>query len=191
MKAPLLGLAATVLAISALAQGTVNFANSASTLIRYDPTSPVSPGLPVPVGEFTVGLYYAPLSAGLTPSDVPWSAMTLLATTGIAPVAGRFLGGVVTTPATTAPGDDAYFAVRVWSWWWWDGAPPLYRNRTTSIFRNPTGGGGALPTPPAALVGFLGINDVNIVPEPRMLAMGFLGLAVALLLVRRRSQRLY
>ena len=172
------------------AQGTVNFANSAATRVNYDATSVISPGAGVPVGAFTVGLYYAPLSAGGSASEVPWSAMSLLATTGIAPAAGRFLGGVVTTPATTAGGADAYFAVRVWenAYASYDAAVAGggYRNLTDTIFQNATGNPSSVPPgAAAALSGFSGISNVNV-PEPGTLALGALG-ALGLLFIRRRK----
>lgn len=172
------------------AQGTVNFANSAATRIFYAASVPAPlGGTAVQVGAFTVGLYYAPLSAGATPAEVPWSAMSLIATTGIAPAAGRFLGGTVTTPATTAGGGDAYFAVRVWqnTFASYDlaAAGGGYRNQTDTIFRNGTGNPSSVPPgAPLALSGFTGIT--NVVPEPATIVLGALG-ALGLLLIRRRK----
>jgi hypothetical protein len=171
------------------AQGTVNFANAAATRVNYSASVPVLGGTGVQVGQFTVGLYYAPLSAGATPADVLWSAMSLLTTTGIAPAAGRFLGGVATTPSSTAGGVDAYFAVRVWQNTFASyeeaAAGGGYRNLTTTIFRNATGNPSSVPPgAAAAMSGFTGVN--NVVPEPGTIALGALG-ALGLLFIRRRK----
>src|SRR2546423_10048806 len=92
-------IACTLIAASVCGQGSVNFANSATSLIMYQ-------GVGVPVGQYTVALLY---SATDPLGDV--NSMSPLATTGILPVPGRFLGGVVTTPDTTPYLGTAWFAV--------------------------------------------------------------------------------
>jgi hypothetical protein len=176
----LLILSACVLATAgALAQGTVNFANTPTTLITS-----LSTGLGVPTGSMTVGLYY-----GVVGTTDP-TIMTLLKTTGIAPVLGRYTGGTVTTPATTAGGAAAVFEVRAWS-----GAYASYEAAVAAgnsivgrsglvnvaVTGNPAG---VPPTAPAGL-GAPAFTVANVVPEPSTIALGLLGLGA--LLIRRRK----
>jgi len=163
-------LASLVLGAWAHAQGTVNFANSATNRIPYA----FPPGTPVPVGQFTVGLYYAPMTADGSP--LPCSALTLIATTGIAPAPGRFLGGVVTTPATTAPGESAWFQIRVWqnTFASWESAFAGNGYVTCSdCFINATGGAGIPPGPAARLEFTAPPSGSSLASRRRSLAASF------------------
>jgi len=93
--------------LSLYGQGWVSLANSSSSGVSncFDYRCPCQP---VPLGTtFTVGLYYAP--DGETEPSI-----LLRSTTRIYPIAGRFLGGTRTTPASTPPGEYAMFQVKVW-----------------------------------------------------------------------------
>jgi len=164
----------------AVAQGTVTF-NSTGSQVFYDPA--YNGGVAVPVGSFTVGLYY-----GATGTTDP-TALTLLRTAGISPLAGRFLGGLVTTPNTTPAGSPAVFEVRAWSGAYASfeaavssGDGSVYVGRS-GLFNNPTGGAGSPPGAPQSLT-FANVL-VSPVPEPSTIALGLLG--VGALLLRRRK----
>jgi len=166
--------------VAAFAQGTVTF-NSTGAQIFYDPA--YNGGAAVPVGQFTVGLYYA--VAGTTDP----TALVLGKTAGISPLAGRFLGGAYTTPTTTAAGASAVFEVKAWSTGFASyeaalasGDPNVFVGRS-GLFNNATGGAGT-PPGPAQLVVFPNVL-VSPVPEPSTIALGLLGLGA--LLIRRRK----
>jgi len=176
-------LAASLLTyLTATAQGTVAFNSTGAQVLYYDPA--YNGFVAVPVGSFTVGLYY-----GVAGTTDP-SLLILLKTTGISPLPGRFIGGTVTTPATTAPGASAVFEVRAWS-----GPYASYEAAVASgdssvgigrsgLFNNPTGGGGAPPGPPQSLV-FANIL-VPIIPEPSTIGLWLMGAMSMLLLGRRK-----
>lgn len=183
MRKLLIAAASVLSVVGALAQGTVNFQNTATTLIKYDPA--YNGGVSVPVGSFTVGLYYGP--AGTTDP----TTMTLLGTAGIAPLAGRYAGGTITTPNTTAGGAAAVFEVRAWSGAFASyeaavasGNPATFVGRsglvTVAVTGNPAG---TPPTSPATLGA--PAFTVQPVPEPSTIALGLLG--VGALLIRRRK----
>ena len=156
------------------AQGTLSFANTSSTLVRFAATEGVPAslrGTAIPTGttaadgpaDFRVQLFWGVLGSTelqLVPID---------GTALIAPLAGRFSGGSrVTLPATPA-GAMASFQVRVWShgsrFATYEAAlssadPEVYIG-SSEVFDNPTGGSGAPPSPPASLSGFPGISNVR------------------------------
>ena len=143
-------------------------------------------GVGVPVGQYTVALLY---SATDPLGDV--SSMSPLATTGILPVPGRFLGGVVTTPDTTPYLGTAWFAVQAWQ-----NSFASYRAAvagggiygTSSIFSLVTGGLNGNPPNPIPLLSVPGgFTGLALVPEPSTIALGVL--AAAALLLRRPSKR--
>jgi hypothetical protein len=178
MKKLLVAMTCALITVSAYGQGTINFANSAGTLITYQGTG-------VPVGQYTVALLYSatdPLGNA--------SSMSSIATTGISPLAGRFLGGTATTPASTPAGNVAWFAVQAWQNTFASYAAAVAGGGivgTSSIFSLATGGGGSPPGPATSLTapgGFTGLA-VAPVPEPSTIALGVLG--VAALLLRRRK----
>lgn len=174
------------------AQGTVTFANSATTLVKFDTTSDVPAalqGTAVPTGtaatpsDFRAALYW------LNPTT---SAFEMLgAAVNIAPVAGRFSGGTRTTAGVA--GATETFMVKVWS------AGSTYSTYEAALasgnvgvyvgasasFQNATGGAGSPPGPAQPLSGFTGITGVKPVPEPSIVALGLLGAAA--LLIRRRN----
>jgi hypothetical protein len=145
MKTSLLLALALGTAMSALGQGTVQFANDARSLI----TNVFTGALAAPGGNFTAGLYYA--------LDDVWDAdrYILIATTPVGPEPGRCDGGIVTTPSLTAPGGFAMFQVRVWetaygaSYEQALAAPARNCRRAlvgaSNLVRTRTGDGGSLP----------------------------------------------
>lgn len=189
MKKLLTVAASFIVCLAAMAQGTVNFANNASTLIKYGTTPDVPAALQgLSAGAVAAG---APASAdfhlslnldGTTPIG---ANAGLLATTP-----GRFLGGVRTLDGK-APGSQAVFTVKVWT-----GAFDTYEAALASgradVFAGVSSpitvtlGGGTLPAGAltAAGSGFTGVN-VAPVPEPSIVALGLLGAAA--LLIRRRN----
>jgi len=187
MKTPVTILASFIVALSAGAQGLVNFANTATSLIKY------ATGAPVPAGQFTAQLLYWATDPGRVNLDSSISALTSLKTTTTflgPPNEGRFIGGTATTPNTTAGGANAWFAVVVWqtAYGSYDAARSgggiyLYGD----VFQNATGNPNSLPPGvPAALTGFTGIPPVPV-PEPPALLLSILG-GVALRLFRGREK---
>src|ERR1043165_333097 len=109
MKKLLATMACVLAAAYANAQGTVNFANSAVSVIKYAPT--VNGGVNVPTGQYMVGLLYWETDPGAVNLNGSLAGQTIIATSANFVSPGRFLGGVATTPNTTAPGANAWFAV--------------------------------------------------------------------------------
>ena len=174
------------------AQGTVNFQNTATSLISYAAGSGQSGG--VPPGQFTAQLLYWATDPGVVNLDSSIAALTSLKTTTTflaSPNQGRFVGGTATTPNTTPGGANAWFAVVAWQ----TSAGSYDAARTTAgdwygfsgVFQNGTSNPASIPPgAPAALAGFTGINNVHqTVPEPTTIALGVLG-AAAFLLRRRK-----
>jgi len=178
MKKLLAAITCALITISTYGQGTVNFANTAATLIKLpDGVTGAT------VGQYTVELLYS----ATAPANI--NAMSLGANTGIAPAPGRFLGGTYTTPNTTAPGATAWFAVEAWQNSFASYAAAVAGGGIygqSSIFSLATGGAGSPASPATALTapgGFTGFTMT--VPEPSTIALGLLGGAA--LLFRRRK----
>ncbi|MBA4148476.1 MAG: PEP-CTERM sorting domain-containing protein [Verrucomicrobia bacterium] len=170
---------ASLLSVSAFAQGTVNFNNSASSLI-IDPRTGVGAAAG---GAFTVALYWG--VAGTTDA----SALVQIGATGLVnPTPGRYSAGTRTTGVGTAPGANAVFQVRAWetsggSTWDQALASGVYYG-SSALFTSATGGAGE---PPSAAVSLSAtVPGFTMVPEPSTFALGALGLG-ALLMVRRRK----
>jgi hypothetical protein len=179
MKKTLL-LAATLIATAtaAFAQGTITFINNASTLVQFQA------GGNVPVG-YNVGLWWGTEGS-------PEASLSMIASSTISPVPGRFSAGQVTTPVATAGGAMATFQVRAWEngFATYDAAYNGGGNvGFSAVWTQATGG--SSPTDPAKAIvpptgGFTGINNVAVVPEPSTIALGLLGLG-ALAFFRRRK----
>jgi hypothetical protein len=194
MKKLLLIATCMLASMAAYAQGTVTFANGASTLVTFGTTPDVPTalqGVAVPTGtaatpsDFRAALYW--LNPGTSAFEQLGAAVS------IAPVAGRFSGGTRTTGAGTAAGASGTFMVKVWSGGTGfssyeaavaSGSASVFVGESSS-FSNGTGGAGSPPGPALALSGFTGINNVRPVPEPSVIALGILGAAA--LLLRRRN----
>lgn len=169
----------SLLSVSAFAQGTVNFSNTASTTI-VDPRT----GLAATAGQFTVALYWGVLGT----ADAN-ALVQIGATTVVGPGAGRYGGGTRTTGVETAPGQSAVFQIRAWesiggSTYEQAFASGSAYYGSSALFTSATGGAGS---PPSATVNLAGIAPgFTMVPEPSTFALGALGIG-ALLMVRRRK----
>jgi len=192
MKKLMLIASAALVAASAYSQGTVS-ASSGTALLNNGLT-----GQPLVVGTtFKVGLYYLPDQAQApTADDFTARGILLGPSVNISPLAGRYSTGTRSTPATTAPGGDAYFQIRAWE--------SAFGATYNEVLANTTPQGGRLgllgtstivkittanPTtvPPGTPTGIAVPGFVlNPVPEPSVIGLGLLGVG-ALLLLRRRK----
>jgi hypothetical protein len=193
MKAALGLFLGVLCAVSALAQGTIHFANTASTTLSTNSTAtpppgqpPFATGLTTGAGQYLIGLYIAP---GGT-SDP--NAFTLLATTpnqtGVGN--GRFDGGNVVFPNT---GEFTAFQVRAWSAFGGStfaqasSAPLAYLGTSTigfvfsSAFSSEIFGSG-----PGQVAGFILTVPT---PEPSTYALILLGLGTGFVFLKRQRQR--
>lgn len=184
-KLLVIGTLAMALTASVLADGTIAFINNNATLITCDASAASALGLAagasIPKGKVFMGLYYAPDSA-TAPAE---SAMTLLKQTDMGLAAGKFNGGAVDVPATTAAGTPAWFQTRSWG--------QTFANFDAAVAANgPWGKSPLFKLAPGAITptqltdGMTAGFAVSVVPEPSALALGLLGLA-GLFIIRRRQ----
>ena len=199
----------------AFAQGTVVFNNNASGWAMQQTSMFDSTLIRVPAGGGQVELLTAPANTPFTPigfyntvggfhpyyytmagflaANPGWSA---IATTGIAPVAGVFNGGIVTLPGI-AGGANAEYVVIGWtgSSATWDGAAwrvmdgvfvgssPMLTTTTGDPTTTP-------PAPPTRLSDtFTGITLLVPTPEPTSVMLAGVG-ALLSMVWRRRARRL-
>jgi MYXO-CTERM domain-containing protein len=182
-------------ALSALAQGTLNFANDPNTRA----TNRAGLGFP-PAGQgsaYSAGLYWgaagtAEGSLQLLPAANGGVTSTWSPTSG-----GVFQGGLATFP-TVPGGTQISLQVRVWQNSFPDYASAVASGGTTGkgpVQRVTLGNapGVPLPTVPADMVAPTGAGDTPLtrflvapVPEPSSIALGLLGLG-AIALFRRRK----
>ena len=187
MKKLLLAMLVCTEAATGHPQGTVLFANYSQQGQGVNAPVYESDGVtPLSGPQFMAELFAGPSAASLAS----------LATTGfLTGGVGVFNGGPVTVNAV-APAATAWIEVVVWntgsgatfaqakasglpnSWW------------ASATFPLVLGGGSINPEPPAVLTG-LGTSPLylNSVPEPSVLALVGLGMAVMLLRIRRRGLR--
>jgi hypothetical protein len=196
MKKYLSMLAVVAVAASAFAQGTVNFSNNGSTLVK----NPDGTSLPNAGGY--VQLLWAPAGTAAADYSATQSLTAWLAANpgwaaidssikAIGPVAGRFLGGTVTVPTPVA-GAPIQAAVASWSGTMqtFDAAFAAGANLGISTeFAVTTGNPNTTPAGVPAVItgaGQFGGMTLVAVPEPSTLALAGLG-AAALLIFRRRK----
>jgi hypothetical protein len=107
MKKVLLTAAAVFVTLSIYAQGTVDFKNDNTALIRNSLT-----GSPATFANgISVALYWAPLS---DPNNFTQLGNPVTVGGPAPPVPGQFVGGTRTTGVATAPATDAWFVVKAW-----------------------------------------------------------------------------
>lgn len=188
MKKTILTTIATLaLGFGAFAQGTVNFNNSSASLVTYGEGPNVGTALPTG-GVFSVALYWA--VQGTT--DVN-SFVQIGNSAGIAPIPGRYSGGVRTTGPATPLSGTAEFLVRAWSTadgatWEEASVTPGAWQGTSAAFTSATGGGG---TPIADAPVALSLTAVPFtvsmvpIPEPSVIMLGLAG--AGLLWFRRKK----
>jgi hypothetical protein len=210
MKKTLLTVIGTVLAVSAMAQGTLNFGNSTSGVFRnpiYD-FNPAAPGVSQ-TGQSAVGLptggtvyggallqganYVAALYAG--PAGVTDASLLTFVTSGTFRTAtgnvlpGGLINAIFDVPIQgVAAGGVATLEVRVWD----IRTGSSFANAATSgrsgLFQSqPLGGIG--PAGPVLTPDMTGWSSFSLatVPEPSSFALAGLG-AAALMIFRRRKQ---
>lgn len=184
MKKLLLTLAFGLGIVASHAQGTVTFANAASSAI----TNISVAGPPYPRATVTVGLY------GSTATNLAnASSLSLIGAVGNTFTPGLFSLGTRTINGIAA-GDSVTLQVRAWS-----GAFATYEAAAasavadgvtlvgvSSFWVQPTGGG-IIATPPITGAGRLTtFNVTTAIPEPSSIALGVLGLG-AIAFFRRKK----
>lgn len=192
-------------AVSVHAQGGMTFGNNASALIVSNgvPVVATAAGTPGAGGGLYIGLFYnSNANAPADPFNSNDGYLLNGAALGISSAlgAGLFNGGTRTFTGIASGGEVA-IQIRVWDRAFGTGLTG-YRAAATAVQGGnaPAGtrwavsdrfvgnlGGGSLPTPDLVLnFGFRGL-DVYLVPEPSVLALGFLGAIGTLVLFRRRK----
>ena len=180
MKYAIVTLMATFVAASAIAQGTVNFANNTSTPLIDGRT-----GQPTQTtDEFTIGLWWGPVGGELTQAvNADTDQVATAENRGAPPpvLAGQFNGGKPLKIKGAAESAQIAFEVRVW-----DTATgeAMFGSGAGTVM---TGGG----TAPAGNLfgageGQIGSITIEVVPEPTSFALAGLG-AAALMIFRRRK----
>lgn len=168
---------------SSYAQGTVNFANAAASVVKQWTTLTDPTLINVPAAGGRVELLWAAVG---TTDLTAFSSINATANF-IAP--GRFSGGTVTIPVTVA-GSGAALVVRGWTGasLTWAGITDTDQRGYSSIFTlAATGNPTTVPpgTPASINPAFTGLTVVPI-PEPSSMVLAGLG-AASLLLFRRRK----
>jgi hypothetical protein len=175
MKKTLLTIAvAMVVAAGAYAQGTINFVNTAGSLILYNGASATAAN----------GVKIELLAAAPGTTDTSLFTLIGAAVNVGTPTAGRFSGGVRTINGITAGGAAAIY---VRAYVGADFATALYSSVSPILALPTTGNPLTVPAgTPSALIdsGFAGLNVT--VPEPSSMAIAGLG-AASLLMFRRRK----
>jgi hypothetical protein len=193
MKKALITVVSTVAALSAMAQGTLNFANGGAGVNA--PVSDINGGALLSGAGFTAQLF-----AGT--AGTAWDSLTGLTTSPFATGAssGYFFGGSAAVPGVAA-GSSAAYQVRVWNssafgtwaaaWAAFQAGDPTAHvgvsgwngvGLPTSTLASSNLGGGAVTPPNLTQLQAFGLQAV---PEPSTIALGILG-AAGLLLRRRK-----
>jgi len=170
--AVLTGIATVAVALSAAAQGTINFSSASVTGRPRITKDGVNTG-----ANITVELLVAnPGNGGAFES-----VKTTAGLTGNAALEGLFSGGTVTVPFVAA-GAAASVVVRAWDTTTGATFDAATVNGSTSFDIAALGGAGTPPSTPAIMSNYAGIA---LVPEPSTYALAALGLG-GLLFLRRK-----
>lgn len=167
-------LAAIAVAASSYAQGTVTFANAATSIIQLNGVSATS------AAGVKATLWAAPQGT----TDVNLFTLVGAAVNVGTPQAGRFSGGTYTVPAGT-PGGSVALLVRAFVGADWASSTASGQSAIFTVAST----GNPLTTPagtPATISGLYGTINVTSVPEPTSMALAGLG-AASLLIFRRRK----
>lgn len=193
MKRTLLVIAAaTLVSVSAFAQGFVTFSNIGSPMTNSLTGAPVANGT-----VFRAALYFLPDQA-TAPStgDFDRNGHVLAPFTASLLPGGIFNAGTRTAPDGNAAGSSGWFQVRAWETAFGtsyeqarDNSQPqggrLALIGTSNIIKVGPLGGGAIATPSLVGGGLKGFILVPV-PEPSVIGLGMLGIG-ALLMLRRRK----
>ena len=198
MKNLLLLLAVTAIpSVSLKAQGTVNFANSDTTRVRFSTNAGATSGnIPVGSTAWVAGLYWGPLGTAEGSLNLLGTTMTWQ------PISGVFNGGTLTVPSTPG-GTRITFQVRAWSAGYASyetaaaalaaGNQSVLVGKMLGLGTVTLGGQGTPAALPGGLVNSPTPTDTPMtgftvvgVPEPSTIALGLLGLG-AIALFRRRK----
>lgn len=211
MKKTLLTVIGTVLAVSAMAQGTLNFGNSTSGVFRnpiYD-INPAAPGVSQ-TGQSAVGLptggvnYGGPLLQGANfvaalyagPAGVTDASLLVFVTSGTFRTAtgnvlpAGLINAIFDVPIQgVAAGGIATLEVRVWDIRTGSSFANAGTSGRSGLFQSqPLGGiGPAGPVLTPDMTGWQSFSLASTVPEPSSFALAGLG-AAALMIFRRRKQ---
>jgi len=186
-KSLLTMLAAVAMAASSYGQGTINFANSTTSLIQWERTAPGVWASAISADGAKASLWWAP--AGTTDLGLFAAVQGVAVNVGV-PLAGRFASAsAVTVPAGTgftgiSAGGAVSLIVRAYIGATWEEASYV---GTSSIINLASTGN---PNPPAGTPTVIATLYGNIqmvpVPEPSSMALAGLG-AASLLIFRRRK----
>lgn len=202
MKKYLSMLAVVAVAASAFAQGTVNFSNNGTTLVKAGADAASAVAVPAAGGyvQFlwapsgsTAGAYTGQSLTAWLGANTAWKAIDT-SIKAFGPVAGRFLGGTVSVPTATA-GAPIQAIVAAWTGNFasFDAAVAAGTGQwgLSSAFAVATGNPNTTPAGTPGLItgagGFTGMTITSsIIPEPSTLTLAGLG-AAALMIFRRRK----
>jgi hypothetical protein len=186
MKKVVLPLIAVFAAVSAFAQGTVNFNNFVEGVVN----APVYHDFVGSSSKVSGSGYTAQLFAGTQgTAESSLGANTPLSSFRSGGAAGYWIGTNVTVSGV-AGGQTATLQVRVWDnlggviTTWDQAVANNVKRGVSSLFDVTLGGGGNPPSLPADMVG---LQSFAIVPEPSTIALGLMG-AGAFLMRRKRRQ---
>jgi len=200
MKKTIIILTGVLATANLFAQGTVNFGNVGTGTSISNSLS----GAAVPSGtSFRASLYYLPDQATApTTADFTERGVVLNPATTTFALAGQFIGGTRTTPATTPPGGIAWFQVRAWEVAFGQTYAEAAANPNVigghnaligqAIPVHVSLGDGALVSPGSLVApgvgGAPGLKGFYLVPvpEPSVIGLGLLGVG-ALFFLRRRN----
>jgi hypothetical protein len=204
MKKILITIGLAVLTCSSQAQGTLNFVNSAATIITLSSNSVFLGAAPNALGGFRYELFFGP--AGTTAANLLNASGVIATNTG---TAGRFSAGSNLAIPGLPAGGTAAIMVRGWSSNLganyaaakinWDLGLPGFLGQSAvapnfltgggapiAILASPVFGGASGIVPLSGTTGFTMFHSTPV-PEPTSMALAGIG-AAAMLIFRRRNK---